>query len=314
MSRAVIAALALVGAAGGACAQDNFPAKPVRILATEAGGSADLYARIIARGLSSRWDRQVIVENRPSIIAVETLIHALPDGYSILCYASGLWIGPLLQQGTYDPIKDVTPISIATTAPNILVVNPAVAAKSVQELIALAKAKPGQLNYGSGGAGSGAHIASELLNYMAGINIVRVPFKGAGPATNAVVAGDVHMIFSTIGTVGPHMNVGRLRGLAVTTLKPSVLVPDLPTIASVLPGYESTQIQGIFGPAKLPPALARRISQDIAAVLAQQEVKERLLAVSAEAVGSTPEELARAMKSEMARLGKVFKAGGIKQE
>ncbi len=314
MNNTVIAALALSVLTSGAYAQSNFPTKPVRVLATAAGGSGDLYARIIAQGLTNQWGRPVIVENRPSTTAIVSLIHAQPDGYSLLCYASALWIGPLMEKASYDPLKDITPVSIAVSAPNVLVINPSLPAKSVKELIALAKAKPGQLNYGSGSAGSGAHLASELLNSMAGLNVVRVSFKGAAPATNAVVTGDVHMIFSTVGTVGPHVKSGRVRALAVTTAKPSPLVPDLPTIASVLPGYESTQIQGIFAPARMAPALVRKIQQDLAAALAQQEVKDRFLAASAEAVGSTPEELLRAMKSEIAKYGKIIKEGGIKQE
>ncbi len=313
MNRTVIAALALVGATAGAYAQNNFPTKPVRIIVTEAGGSSDLYARTIAQGLTSRWGRPVIVENRASIVAIETLIRARPDGYSLLCYASSFWLGPLMQRGTYDPLKDVTPITIALRAPNVLVVNPSVAAKSVKELIALAKAKPGALNYASGGAGSGGHLAGELFNSMAGVNIVRVPFKGAGPATNAVVTGEVQMIFATIGSVGSYMKSGRVRALAVGSAKPSPLVPDLPTVASVLPGFESTLIQGFFAPSKMPPALVRKIQQDIVAVLAQQDVKDRFLAMGTETVGSTPEALSQAMKSEIARLGKVFKEGGINQ-
>ena len=314
MNSTVIAALALVSATAGAYAQSNFPAKPVRIIVTDAGGSSDLYARAIARGLTNRWGRQVIVENRSSFGAIETLMQSQPDGYSLLCFASSLWIGPLLERGTYDPIKDITAVTIVAKGPNVLVVNPSVPAKSVQELIALAKAKPGALNYGSGGTGSGPHLAAELFNYMAGVNIVRVSFKGAGPAANAVVGGDVHMIFTTVGAIGPHVKSGRLRALAVTTAEPSPLVADLPTIASVLPGYDSTQITAIFAPAKMPPALVRKIQQDIAAVLAQQDVKDRFLTMSAEAVGSTPEALSEAMKSDIAQIGKVIKAGGIKPE
>jgi tripartite-type tricarboxylate transporter receptor subunit TctC len=309
-----IAVLALAGAAAGAGAQDAFPTKPVRILATEAGGSSDVYARTIAQALTSRWGKQVIVDNRASVVAIETLIRAQPDGYSLLCYASSLWLGPLMQRGTYDPIRDVTPITIALSAPNVLAVNPAVPAKSVKELIALAKAKPGALNYGAGGLGSGGHLAAELLNSMAGINIVRISYKGAGPATNAVVTGDVQMIFATIGSVGPHVKSGRLRALAVGSAKPSPLVPDLPTVASVIPGFESTLIQGMFAPAKLSPAMVRKLHQDIVGVLAHQDVQEKLLAMGTEVVGSTPEALAQAMKADIARFGKILKEGGIKQE
>lgn len=312
IKKTLIAALALAGTTTAAYAQNSYPAKPVRIIVTEPGGSSDVYARIIAQGLTNSWGRQVIVDNRPAIIAIETAIQAQPDGYSLLCYASSFWIGPVLQRGTYDPIKDVTPITIALRAPNVLAVNSSVPVKSVKELIELAKAQPGKLNYGSGGNGSGGHLAGELFNSMAGVKIVRIPYKGAGPATSAAVSGEVQMIFATIGSVGQHIKSGRLRGLGVTSAKPSPLVPDLPAISSVLPGYDSTLIQGFFAPAKTPPVIIKKIQQDIAAVLAQPEVKEKFLVLGTETIGSTPEELSKAMKSEIAQLGKLFKAGGIK--
>jgi len=304
---------ALLGTLGVASAQD-FPTKPVRILCTEPGGASDFSARIVAQGLTGRWGRQVIVENRPSLISIETLIKASPDGYTLLLYASGLWIGPLMQKSSYDPLKDLAPVTIATNAPAVLVVHPSVAAKSVKELIAIAKAKPGELNYASGGLGSTPHLAAELFKSMAGVNIVRVPYKGTGPAANAVMGGDVQTLFATLGTVGPHVKQGKLRPLAVTSAKPSALAPDLPTIASVLPGYELTQIQGMFAPVKTPVALIKRIQGDIAVVLGQQEVKDRFLAQGTEPIGSAPEVLAQAMKAEMARLDKVVKQGGIRQE
>jgi tripartite-type tricarboxylate transporter receptor subunit TctC len=304
----------VLAAAGGVYAQSNFPAKPVRILVTEAGGSSDFYARIIAQGLTSRWGRQVIVDNRSSIIAIETLIHAQPDGYNLLCYASSLWIGPMMERGTYDPFKDVMPITLAVSAPNVLAINPNVPAKSVAELIALAKAKPGSLSYGSGGQGSGSHLAGELFKSMAGVDILRVPFKGAGPATTATMTGEVSMIFATIGSVGQYAKSGRLRVLAVGSLKPSPLTPDLPTIAATIPGFDSTLIQGFFAPARTPASLITKLQRDIAAVLAEPEVKEKFLAAGTETVGSTPDELSKAMKLDLARYGKILKAGGIKTQ
>jgi tripartite-type tricarboxylate transporter receptor subunit TctC len=254
------------------------------------------------------------VDNRGGVVAIETLIRALPDGYTLLYYGSGLWLAPLMQKTTYDPIKDLAPVTVATSAPAVLVVHPSVPVKSAKDLIALAKAKPGELNYGSGGPGSTPHLAAELFKSLAGVNIVRVAFKGTGPATNSVMGGEVQLIFATNATVGPYVKTGKLRALAVTSPKPSVLVPDLPTLASALPGYELTQIQGMFAPAKTPAGLVNLIQKEINGVLGQAEVKERFLTLGVEAVGSSPEGLLQAMKAEMSRMGKVVKEAGIRLE
>jgi tripartite-type tricarboxylate transporter receptor subunit TctC len=310
-SLVALVAAVLLGGVAGASAQD-FPVRPVRILTTEPGAASDVAARLIAQGLTGRMGQQVIVENRGGVIAIETLIKASPDGYTLLYYGSGLWLAPLMQRTLYNPLTDLAPVTIATNAPAVLVVHPAVAAKSVKELIALAKARPGELNYGSGGPGSTPHLAAELFKSMAGVNIVRVAFKGTGPAVTSVIGGEIQVIFATTATVGPHVKSGKLRALGVTSARPSALVPDLPTVASVLPGYELIQIQGIFAPAKTPATLVKRFYQEIAGVLAQADVKERFATLGTEAVGSTPEALSQAMRSEMARLGKVIKDAGIR--
>ncbi len=310
----VIAALVLVGAATGACAQNTFPTKPVRILTTEAGGSSDTYVRIIAPAVTNRWGKQVIVDNRPGIIAIETLIRAQPDGYSLLCFASALWIGPMMGRGTYDPFRDVMPITLALSAPLVLAVNASLPAKSVSELIALAKARPGTLSYGSGGQGSGLHLAGELFKSMAGVDILRVPYSSASPATTATITGEVSMIFATVSAVGQHVKSGRLRLLGVGSLKSSLLVPNLPTIASTVPGFDAMLIQGFFAPAKTPPALITKLQRDITAALAEPEVRDKFLVVGAETVGSAPQELSKAMKLDVARYSNILKAGGIKTE
>jgi tripartite-type tricarboxylate transporter receptor subunit TctC len=298
-----LAVTLLLGGMSMAYAQ-NFPVRPVRILTTEPGASSDLAARVIALGLTARLGQQVIVDNRGGVLAIDALVKAQPDGYTLLLYGSGLWLAPLAQEHpTYDPVKDVTPVSIATSSPAVLVVNPQVPAKSVKELIAVAKAKPGTLNYSSGGPGSTPHLAAELLNSMAGIKITRVPYKATGPAVNAVIGGEVQVLFATTGSVGPHVKSGKLRALAVTSAKPTALVPDLPTVASTVPGYELTQVQGMFVPAKTPTPLINRLYHEIAAVLSQPEVKERFIANGAEAVGSSPDVLAAQIKREMSRLG-----------
>ena len=292
----------------------NFPVKPVRILATEPGAAADVAARAIAVGLTARFGQQVIVDNRSGVVAIESLIRAAPDGYTLLYYGSGLWLAPLMQRTSYDPVKDLAPVTLATSAPAVLVVNPAVAVKSVKDLIALAKARPGELNYGSGGAGSTPHLAAELFKSMAGVNIVRVAYKGVGPALNSVISGEIQLLFATTASVGPHVKSGRLRAVAVTSARPSALVPELPTVASAVPGYELTQLQGIFAPAKTPAPIVKRFYQEISGVLGQTDVKERFLTLGTEAVGGSPEALSAAIKAEMSRMGKLFKEAGIRPE
>jgi tripartite-type tricarboxylate transporter receptor subunit TctC len=310
MKNVAIVAL-LLAAVGGACAQGNFPTRPVRILVTETGGSSDFYVRIIAPALTKRWGKQVIVDNRPGLLSIETLIHAQPDGYNLLFYASALWIGPMMGRGNYDPFRDVMPITLASSAPLVLAVNAALPAKSVPELIAAAKAKPGILSFASGGQGSGGHLAGELLKSLAGIDILRVPFNGAGPATTATITGEVSMTFATVGAVGLHVKSGRLRLLGVGTVNPSPLVPNVPAIAATVPGFDATLIQGMFAPARTPPALIARLQRDIAAVLAEPGVRDKFLSAGTETVGSAPELLAQAMRLDLARYGSILKAGAI---
>ena len=314
MKRTVIAALVLAGAAATACAQNDFPVRPVRILVTETGGSSDFYVRVLSPVLTKRWGKQLIVDNRPGLISIETLIRAQPDGYNLLFYASSLWIGPMMGRGSYDPFKDLTPITLASSAPLVLAVHPALPAKSMAELIALAKARPGTLSHASGGYGSGGHLAGELLKSLTGVEILRVPFNGAGPAITATITGEVNMTFATVGAVGPHVKSGRLRLLGVGSLKPTPLVPDVPAIAATVPGFDATLIQGIFAPAKTPPALVARLQRDIAAALAEPEVRDKYMAAGTETVGSAPQELTKAMKLDVERYGKILKAGGIKPD
>ena len=240
---------------------------------------------------------------------------APPDGYTLLIDAASFWIGPLLQETPYDPVKDFAPVTLTDSAPNVLVVNPSLPVKSVKELIALAKARPGELNYGSSSTGSTPHLAAELFNMMAGVKIVRVPFKGSGPAVISLLGGQVQLMFATAGSVAPHVKSGRLRALAVASLQPSALAPGLPTIAaSGVPGYEAVAFEGMFAPAKTPVAIIDRLNQEIVRVLNRAEVKERFFNAGVETVGSTPEEFAAAIKSNVAKWGKLIKDAGIRDE
>src|SRR5688572_22193939 len=218
--------------AGGAWGQ-SYPVKPIRIVTPGSGGAADFAARLIAPGLTAALGQQVIVDNRSStIIPGEIVSKAPPDGYTLLIFGAPFWIGPLLEKTPYDPVRDFQPITAAVRQPNILVVHPSLPVKSVRELIVLAKARPGVLNYASVATGSSSHLAGELFKAMAGVSLVRVPYKGSGAAMVALVSGEVEVSFASAGTVAGAVRSGRLRALAVTTAHPSPLVPGLPTVAA----------------------------------------------------------------------------------
>jgi tripartite-type tricarboxylate transporter receptor subunit TctC len=293
----------------------NYPSKPIRIVTAAPGSGNDFAARLMAPGLTGSLGQQVIVDNR-GIIAIETVAKAPPDGYTLLFYGTVLWLAPFLRDNvSYDPILDFSPVTWVTNSPNILVVHPSLPVKSVEALIALAKARPGELNYGSGSAGSTSHLAAELFKAMAGVNIVRIPYKGAAPALNDVIAGQVHLIFPSASSVMPYVKSGRLRALAVASAEPSALAPNLPTVAaSGLPGYESASILGMFAPAGTPATIINRLNQEIERALNRTEVKQKLFNAGAEVVASSPERLAATVKSEMARLGKVIRDAGIRGE
>ena len=305
----------MVLGAGVACGQ-NFPNKPIRIVTSEAGGGNDVQARLIAQGLTGALGEQVIVENRPSgIIPGDIVSKAQPNGYTLLLYNNALWTGPLIQATPYDAVKDFAPIVAVAKAANVLVVNPTLPIHSVAELIALAKAKPGELNYGSSGTGASNHLAAELFRVMAGINIVRINYKGAGPALTALLAGEIQLMFPTAGAVAPHMRTGRVRVLAVTSAEPTALAPGVPTVAaSGLPGYESISIYGIFAPARTPRVLIDKLNQEIVHLLNRADIKEKFFNAGMETMGGSPEQLAATVKSEIARVGKVIKQAGIRGE
>jgi tripartite-type tricarboxylate transporter receptor subunit TctC len=315
---AIVVSCASVARLSSARAAD-FPIRPIRIVTSEPGGGLDFAARLIAQGVSGPIGQALIVENRGGAggsIAIETVAKAQPDGYTLLLYGSTIWLVPFMRDRvTYDPVRDFAPVTLATISPNILVLNPAVPANSVKEFISLARAKPGELNYGSGALGASSHLAAELFKAMAGVNLTRVPYKGSGPALIGLVAGQVQVMFATAGGVSPHIKAGRLKALAVSTAQPSALFPGLPTIAaSGLPGYESASMGTIFAPAKTPGAVIKRLNTEIVRYLHTPEAREKFLAGGVETVGSSPEQLAATMKAEMTRLGKVIKDAGIREE
>ena len=311
----VIFSTCLMVNAGAVSAQD-YPNKPIRILTSQSGSPSDFLARLLAQGISGPLGQSVIVDNRVGIVATENVAKAPADGYTLLFYGPVVWLLPYLRDHVaWDPEKDFSAVTLATQAPNLLVVHPSLPVKSVRELIALAKARPGELNYGSGLTGSSNHMAAELFKSMAGVNIVRVPYSGPAAAFTAVIGGQLQLMFPDAGSASPHVKSGRIRALAISTAEPSALGPGLPTLAaSGVPGYESGIISAMFAPAKTPAAIINRLNQEIAKVLNKPEVKERLFNSGVEVVGSSPEQLAAKMRSEMTRMGKVIKEAGIKAE
>ena len=295
----------------------NYPSKPVHIVAGDAGGGGDLVARILAPGLAISLGQPVIIENRGGaggIIAAQAVVKALPDGHTVLLYGNGLWLLPFLRDDVpFDPVKDFTPITLATRSPNILVVHPSLPVKSVRELIAYAKARAGALNYASSGTGSSDHLAAELFKSLGGGESVRVNYKGTATALTGVISGGVQLMFPSAGSAAPHIKAGRLRALAVTTAQPSAIAPGVPTIASSgLPGYECGQSLGILAPARTSAPIVNRLNQELVRVLGSAEVTERFFNAGVESVGNSPQEFAAAIKSDMSIWGKVIKDAGIR--
>ena len=312
-SVASIFSVAMMALGAGLVAGQDYPSKPIRISTVQTGGGTDFIARLIANGISGPLGQPVIVENRPTLIAIETGIKAPPDGYTILVAGGTLWTGPLLQsKPLYDPVTDLAPITIVVSAPNVIVVHPSLPVKSVKELIALAKARPGELNYAQGSVGGSTHIAAELFKSMAGVSVVGIPYKGSGGSMGGLLGGEVQVGFENTIAVTPYMKSGRIRALAVTSPQPSVLTPGIPTVsASGLPGYESGSQQGVVAPAKTPAAIIRRLNQEIVRVFNMPDIKQKVFDTGSEPVANSPEEMAAKIKSDLARIGKVIKDAGI---
>ena len=311
------AMLCCVALGFGVAVAQTYPAKPLRMIASGVGGAGDFTARVVAGGLTARLGQQVIVDNRPGGLAPgEIVAKAQPDGHTLMLVGIVIWLSPFMRDTMpFDPLRDFAPVTLAATVPNVLVVHPALPIKSVQELIALAKEKPGVLNYATSGSGNSNHIAGELFKAMAGVNLVQVNYRGAAPALNDVVSSRVQVMFATATAAAPFVSAGRLRALAVTAARPSLLAPGLPTVAaSGLPGYASESTLGLFAPAATPPAIIARLNAETVAFLRAGDTRERLLKSGIEAVTSTPEEFAALIRADMARTGKIIRAAGIRME
>ena len=285
----------------------------MRVVTSQPGGLNDLTSRVVAEPLTRALGRQVIVDNRGAV-AIDIVAKAPADGHTILCYANNFWLLPFLQdKASFDPIRDFAPLTLAVTAPNVLVVHASLPASSVKELIAIAKSRPGALNYGAGATAGTPHLAGELFKAMAGVDIVHIGYKGTGPAIAALVSGETHMMFAGPGSVDAHVRSGRLKALGVTSRAPSPLAPGLPTLSeSGMQGYEATAMIAFLAPAGTPPAIVTRVSQEIVKVLHSPEVKEKLLAAGTEVAATSPAGLTQIMKSEMARWEKVIRQSAIR--
>ena len=312
----MLLSIVLMGLGIATAGAQSFPSKPVRIVTTDVGGGLDASARLLAPGLTQSLGQQVIVDNRGGAggaIAAEAVAKAAPDGHTIIYICPPLWLLPLMRSNLpYDPVRDFTPITQAVRLPNLIVVHPSLPVKTVNDLIALAKKRPGELNYGTSGTGTSPHLAAELFKSAAGVNIVRVNYKGAALALNSLLGGEIQVFFPNVATVMPHVKSGRVRALAVTTAQPSDLAPGLPTAAaSGVPGYESIAILGLFAPAKTPEAIVRRLNQEIVQVLNRPDVKEKHFNLGVETVASTPAEFAAVLKAEITKWSKTLKDAGI---
>jgi tripartite-type tricarboxylate transporter receptor subunit TctC len=317
--RAVLALSVLAACALPAAAQD-FPTAPVTlVIPFAAGGSTDVVGRIIAERMSAELGQQVIVENRAGAggsLGAGTVARATPDGYTILMGTVATHaLNPLiLAQSPYDPVKDFAPISLLIVVPNVLAVNPALPVETVQQLIDLAKEKPGELAYASSGNGTPLHLSGELFKSMAGVDIEHVPYQGSGPALTDVIGNQVPIIFDNLPSASGHFKSGTLRPIAVTTAQRAKSFPDVPTIAETLPGYETYTWNALFAPAGTPPEIVAKLNAAALAALADPGVAARMDEFSAQIVGSSPEELAAHVEAEMAKWKPVVEGADIKAD
>jgi tripartite-type tricarboxylate transporter receptor subunit TctC len=296
----------------------GYPSKPIRwVVPSSAGGGNDLLARLFGAKISENWGQQVVVDLRPGaagILGSDIVAKAPPDGYTILIVATGYGLNPGLYSNLpYDTLNDFARVTLLAFAPNVLVVHPSLPVKSVKQLIALAKSRPGVLNYGSSGAGTGGHLSIELLKHMAGINMVHIPYKGAGNATAAVVSGQVDMLMTSPGAALPFIKAGRLRALAVGSATRVGALPDVPTVAeAALPGYEVNGFYGVLAPGKTPAAIVEKLNTEFQRILKLPDVRKQLEARGFDPVGYPPDKFTDYVKHELQKWPPVFRAAGIK--
>ncbi len=317
MRQATAAALLACALAGTSAVAQTYPTKPIRMIVTfPAGSGADIVARTVGQRMAETLGQQIVIDNRAGaggIIGSDLAAKAVADGYTIVMVTSAHTINAsVYSKLPYDPAEDFAPITMLASTPYLLVAHPSLPAKSVAELIALAKTRPGQINYASGGIGVGSHLAGELFKTATGIDIVNVPYKGAPQATADVVGGQVQLSFSTMPTALPLARAGKLRMLAVTSLERAAVIADVPAIAETVPGFDVRTWQGLLAPRGTPQGIIAKLREHAVKALGARETAERLTAQGYQTVGNTPQEFAQIVKAEIARWKSVVKAAGIK--
>jgi tripartite-type tricarboxylate transporter receptor subunit TctC len=319
-AKTALVILACLGAAqGGIAAEPAYPTRPIRIIVPQSpGASTDLTARKVGQRLSEVFKQPVVIDNRPGssgIGGTEMVARAAPDGYTLMVVASSFSINPALgRKLPYDSIKDFTTVSQLSKIPKMLAAHPSFAARTLPEVIAAAKAKPGQVSFASAGLATGTHMSAELLKYMTGIDLLHVPYKGGGPAMAAAMGGQTQLVISTSLGLMPHVRSGKLRPIAMTSAKRSPIAPEIPTVAETVPGYEHEPWNGMFAPAGMPRPVLARINAEVARAVHSPEVRKVFEHDGATPVGSAPEEFAAVLKSEIDKWTKVAKAANIKLE
>ena len=322
IDRCVVASVVIVAAswAISAHAQQSFPVRPVRLIVPfTAGAINDLIARLLAAKLAEGWHQQVVVDNRPgagTVIGTDLVAKANPDGYTLLLASAAFAINPTLYAKLpFDPLRDFAPVSLIGAAPFIMVVTPSLPARSVKELVALAKSKPGQLSYASTGTGATAHLIGEMLKTAAGVDLIHIPYKGFAPALTDVVAGQVQVTYGTYSTLAPHIQAGRVRALAVTGAQRSQVSPELPTIAEAgYPNFNATAWWGVVVPARVPAAVIQELYSALATIISTPQMRERLVREGVDVVGNRPEQFAAFIRDEIRRWGAAVKQSGAKPE
>lgn len=303
-----------------AASAQAYPSRPIRIIVPQsAGGSTDFVARAVAQRLAESLNQNVVVDNRPgagSLHGTDLVAKSAPDGHTLLVVAGSFTINPSLRQNLpFDPVRDFAPITQLVSLPHILVVHPSVPAKTVKELIALARARPGELNYGSSGVATSTHLAAELFLHLTGTRMVNVPYKGGAPGMTALLGGQVQLYFATISTALPHIKSGKLRALGVTSAKRSTAAPEFPTIAEAgVPGYQHTSWVGMLAPAKTPQPIVTRLNSEVVKTLESPQMKALLLRDGLEVDTTTPEEFARDIREQIEKWKKLIQAAGIRAE